>query len=162
MSLEACCRALGVDARATPDQIRKAYRRRVAACHPDLNGGDHSHLEEFERAQRAYRDWQSRRRGLGLHEDGKAAAGVDGEEGTTPAIPSDAERRHATWRRYGFLLTLSACVVVALWMRGGTAEAARTSAVQTYLGAIGAAAGLWGLGMIATGAWMRWERKEER
>jgi curved DNA-binding protein CbpA len=45
---------LGVQRRASPDEIRAAYRRAARASHPDLNPEDASAIERFKRIQLAY------------------------------------------------------------------------------------------------------------
>ncbi|MHC4788893.1 MAG: J domain-containing protein [Planctomycetota bacterium] len=67
-------RLLGVDAGATAAELKRAYRRRVRACHPDLpdSSGD---VALFRRVQRAYevlanpveRDRYDMIHGLGAH-----------------------------------------------------------------------------------------------
>jgi molecular chaperone DnaJ len=46
--------ALGVDRKATAEEIRKAYRKLARKHHPDLNPGDKSAEEKFKRIQEAY------------------------------------------------------------------------------------------------------------
>jgi DnaJ-class molecular chaperone len=45
---------LGVDRRATPEAIKKAYRRLAKAHHPDRNPGDASAEQRFKEVQAAY------------------------------------------------------------------------------------------------------------
>jgi hypothetical protein len=44
-------RVLGLDADATADEVRRAYRERVKSVHPDRDGGDEA---EFKRVTEAY------------------------------------------------------------------------------------------------------------
>ena len=46
--------ALGVEKTATADEIKKAYRKIVKECHPDLNPGDAAGEERFKAAASAY------------------------------------------------------------------------------------------------------------
>ena len=45
---------LGVDRKASADDIRKAYRRLARKYHPDLNPGDKAAEEKFKEAAEAY------------------------------------------------------------------------------------------------------------
>jgi len=47
-------KTLGVDRRAKPEQIRKAYRRLARKHHPDLNPGNKAAEEKFKEIQEAY------------------------------------------------------------------------------------------------------------
>jgi molecular chaperone DnaJ len=70
---------LGVDRRATAEQIKKAYRKLALQYHPDRNPGDSTAEEKFKEATEAYevlRD--SERRGL---YDQYGHAGVSGRAG---------------------------------------------------------------------------------
>lgn len=44
---------LGVEPCASPDEIKRAFRRQAVQCHPDKRGGSH---EAFHRLKRAYED----------------------------------------------------------------------------------------------------------
>ncbi|KAJ3203103.1 hypothetical protein HDU83_002696 [Entophlyctis luteolus] len=45
---------LGVSRDASPDDIRRAYRRAALRCHPDKRGNDPAAAEEFQRIGKAY------------------------------------------------------------------------------------------------------------
>lgn len=45
---------LGVDRNASPDDIKKAFRRKAIQCHPDKHPGDKTKEEEFKRINEAY------------------------------------------------------------------------------------------------------------
>src|ERR1700680_4236621 len=45
---------LGVDRKATPEEIKKAYRKLARQYHPDRNPGDKKAEEQFKEVQEAY------------------------------------------------------------------------------------------------------------
>ena len=45
---------LGVDRNATPEQIKKAYRKKAIEFHPDRNPGNKEAEEKFKEAAEAY------------------------------------------------------------------------------------------------------------
>ena len=47
-------KTLGVDKKATADEIKKAYRKLARKYHPDRNQGDQSAEERFKEIQQAY------------------------------------------------------------------------------------------------------------
>ncbi len=46
--------ALKVPRSSSQDEIKRAYRKRIIACHPDHNPGDNEAEEEFKRVSEAY------------------------------------------------------------------------------------------------------------
>src|SRR5215218_9887923 len=45
---------LGVDRKASPEEIKKAYRKLARQCHPDRNPGDKQAEERVKEVQAAY------------------------------------------------------------------------------------------------------------
>jgi len=54
MTRELACALLDVAADATADEIKRAYRERAKATHPDLNRDDPQAAEKFRMVQEAY------------------------------------------------------------------------------------------------------------
>jgi molecular chaperone DnaJ len=51
---------LGVDRDATPDQIRKAYKKKASDAHPDRQGGDDKAMAAINAARDCLMDEQRR------------------------------------------------------------------------------------------------------
>jgi hypothetical protein len=88
--------ALGLAAGASHAEVRRAYRRRAMAIHPDVTGGDST--AEMARLNRARDELLARPAG-----PGEAAAG-DGAHGTRrsapPPRPDWAAPYEAAWTNY--------------------------------------------------------------
>jgi molecular chaperone DnaJ len=63
---------LGVEKTATPEEIKKAYRRQAVKVHPDKTGGDDSQFKELGEAYETLSDPQKR---AGYDQYGQAGAG---------------------------------------------------------------------------------------
>jgi molecular chaperone DnaJ len=77
---------LGVPRRATPDEIRRAYRRLARRFHPDINPGDRVAASQFEQIVQAYEtltdpERRSRYDGGGEHSSLKGGPPTSGFEG---------------------------------------------------------------------------------
>jgi DnaJ-class molecular chaperone len=76
-------KVLGVDAKATPDEIKKAYRKLAKANHPDSTGGDKAKETRFKEISNAYdvlgdpkkREQYDAIRAGGFHHAGPGGAG---------------------------------------------------------------------------------------
>ena len=62
---DAAAAALGVPAYASPEEIRRAYRRTVKGAHPDLHPDDATAAARFRRLQEAYEALTGEARGSG-------------------------------------------------------------------------------------------------
>lgn len=60
MKAEDLYETLGVSPDATPDQIKKAYRKRALECHPDRGGGDEAAFKALEAAYGVLSDSEKR------------------------------------------------------------------------------------------------------
>jgi len=78
---DAAAAELGVPAHATPEEIKRAYRRAVKATHPDLHPEDTSAAARFRRLQEAYES---------LSGQGAATGNGDGAGGLRFSFPSAA------------------------------------------------------------------------
>ncbi len=45
---------LSISREATPDEIKKAYRKKAMECHPDRHAGDKNKEAEFKKVNEAY------------------------------------------------------------------------------------------------------------
>jgi molecular chaperone DnaJ len=71
---------LGVKKGASPEEVKKAYRKLAAQYHPDKNPGDSSAEEKFKEVQNAYdtlSDPEKRKRYDAFGGDGRGAGGFD-------------------------------------------------------------------------------------
>jgi molecular chaperone DnaJ len=78
---------LGVAREATPDEIKKAYRKKALECHPDRNQGDPKAEAQFKLVSEAYEvlSDENRRRVYDQYgEDGLRGAGMGGGAGGFP------------------------------------------------------------------------------
>ena len=78
---------LGVAREATPDEIKKAYRKKALECHPDRNQGDPKAEAQFKLVSEAYEvlsDESRRRDYVQSGEDGLRGAGMGGGHGGFP------------------------------------------------------------------------------
>lgn len=75
---------LGIARAASPEEVKKAYRKKALECHPDRNPGDPKAAEEFKRVSEAYEvlSDESRRRVYDQYgEEGLRGAGMGGAGG---------------------------------------------------------------------------------
>jgi curved DNA-binding protein len=68
---------LGVDRTATPDEIKRAYRKLASQHHPDREGGDKHKFQEIEQAYRTLSDPQQRAQ----HDNPRSPFGNPGGQG---------------------------------------------------------------------------------
>ena len=64
--------ALGVSKTATPDAIRKAYRKLARKHHPDVNPDDKKSEEAFKKISTAYDVLSDEKRGKNDNDDGES------------------------------------------------------------------------------------------
>lgn len=75
---------LGISREATPEEVKKAYRKKALECHPDRNQNDPKAAETFKRVSEAYEvlsDANKRRIYDQYGEDGLRGAGMGGPGG---------------------------------------------------------------------------------
>ena len=80
-------RILGVDETATPEQLKKAFRKIAQESHPDTHPGDKAAEERFKEASEAYdilSDAEKRQKYDALRKYGFGPAGFDGPGGYGP------------------------------------------------------------------------------
>src|ERR1043166_8062284 len=80
---------LGVDRKATPEEIRKVYRRLARKYHPDVNPGDKAAEERFKKITEAYdvlSDAKKRQMydRVGYYQEGAGAPPPPGARGGRP------------------------------------------------------------------------------
>src|SRR3989344_9273093 len=72
---------LGVSREATPEEVKKAYRKKALECHPDRNQGNPKAAETFKQVSEAYEvlSDENRRRVYDQYgEEGLKGAGMGG------------------------------------------------------------------------------------
>lgn len=72
---------LGVDRKATADEIKKAYRKQAIKFHPDKNPGDHAAEEKFKEAAAAYETLSDADKKAKYDRFGHAGSGMGGGGG---------------------------------------------------------------------------------
>lgn len=112
---------LGVDERATRDQIVAAFRARAKALHPDMNPGDAEAAEQFKTLGRAYQvlaDPEARAR----YDAGRlvASAGIPGVAARVAPVPVTPRfqltRRAARWLVGGGIAMIVLGIASAVWV----------------------------------------------
>ena len=73
---------LGVDRNATPDEIKKAYRKMAAKHHPDRGGS----TEEFQKIEEAYRNLSDPQLKF-QHDNPNPFSGAPGDPDGFPGFP---------------------------------------------------------------------------
>ena len=97
---------LKVPRNATPDEVRKSYRKLARKYHPDLNPGDKAAEERFKNVQEAYdilSDTKKREMydQYGCYSEGGfpgAGPGPSSGANQPPNSPAMALSRHRPWR----------------------------------------------------------------
>src|SRR6516162_1169841 len=77
-------KALGVSKTATPDEIKKSYRKLARKYHPDANKGDAKAEERFKEISEAYNTLSDTKRRK-EYDDARSLFGGAGADGTTDA-----------------------------------------------------------------------------
>jgi len=143
MPLSECYEVLGLRGRVDRKSVRQAFRRRVRACHPDLNPGRHGAEEELKRVIHAYRTLEEHFSRPGA-EPLEAAFQATGRHAPTPSVSLSSERTGLLTLKSMAGLALGALAgLVYLMATGGPASLFQTPALAwcvagfALLGALG-------------------------